>query len=538
MTSKLSLACSAAFVITLLGYLYADSLVFLSGYWIGSEDYSHGMFVPLISLFLIWQARHCIAEAGAGNSWWGLAVIVAGLVLYGIGELATLYVLQHVSLWMVIVGLVIASIGIRGARAIAFPLSYLLSSIPLPVFLYASVSSQLQLWSSALGVGFLQFVGITAFRDGNVIDLGPVQLQVVEACSGIRYLLPLASLALLCAYLFKDRMWKRVALVLSSIPISILVNGYRIGMIGVLVEWYGQGAAEGFSHLFEGWLLFMASLGLLILEMWMLAQMGRRGNRTSFFSQFTWASPNSNAIPAVGLQPLPSPSSSTVASAAFQPSNRRFLGPAYLCSVALMIPVAFASTFIVEHEDVSPPRAMFVDFPMQLEGWIGTSLTLEKQYIDALRFDDYVLADYRFGGGQPVNLYTAYYRSQRKGQSAHSPQSCLPGGGWEISSLTHMDVPASSGMDRPLHVNRALIQKDSQKQIVLYWFKQRERILSNEYLVKVFLFWDGVSRGRTDGALVRIASLVGPGETEDIVDQRLRRFVATVAPEFYRYVPD
>jgi Transmembrane exosortase (Exosortase_EpsH) len=104
MTSKLSLACSAALVITLLGYLYADSLVFLSGYWIGSEDYSHGMFVPLISLFLIWQARHCIAEAGAGNSWWGLAVTVAGLVLYGIGELATLYVLQHVSLWMVIVG--------------------------------------------------------------------------------------------------------------------------------------------------------------------------------------------------------------------------------------------------------------------------------------------------------------------------------------------------------------------------------------------------------------------------------------------------
>ncbi len=538
MTRKLPLASSAAVVIALLGYLYADSLVFLFDSWIGSEDYSHGMFVPLISLFLIWQSRRRIAEAGVGNSWWGLAVIVAGLVLYWVGELATLYVLQHGSLWIVIVGLVIASIGIRGARAIAFPLSYLLSSIPLPVFLYASVSSQLQLWSSALGVSFLQLVGITAFRDGNVIDLGLVQLQVVEACSGIRYLLPLASLALLCAYLFKDRMWKRVALVLSSIPISIVVNGFRIGMIGVLVEWYGQGAAEGFSHLFEGWLLFMASLGLLILEMWMFAQMGSSGDRTSFVSRFTWASSNSNPIPAEGLQSLHSPSSSAVASASFHSSNRRFLGPAYLCSVALMVPVAFASTFIVEHEDVSPPRTMFVDFPMQLEGWIGTSLTLEKQYIDALRFDDYVLADYRLGGGQPVNLYTAYYRSQRKGQSAHSPQSCLPGGGWEISSLTHMDVPASSGMDRPLHVNRALIQKDSQKQIVLYWFKQRERILSNEYLVKVFLFWDGLSRGRTDGALVRIASIVGPGETEDIVDQRLRRFVATMEPELHRYVPD
>ena len=155
-----------------------------------------------------------------------------------------------------------------------------------------------------------------------------------------------------------------------------------------------------------------------------------------------------------------------------------------------------------------------------------------------LRFDDYVLADYRFGDGQPVNLYAAYYRSQRKGQSAHSPQSCLPGGGWEISSIHGMDLQPSSRMVRPLHVNRALIQKDSQKQIVLYWFKQRDRVLSNEYLVKLYLFWDAVSRGRTDGALVRIASLVGPGETEDIVDQRLRRFVATIDSELTRYVPD
>ena len=324
MTSKLFIGFSALLATVLLGYLYADSLAFLFGHWTGSEDYSHGMFVPLISLFLIWQARHRIAVAGIENSWWGLAVISAGLFLYWIGEFATLYVLQHVSLWMVIVGLVIALIGVHGARAIAFPLSYLLTSIPLPVFLYASLSSQLQLWSSALGVGFLQLVGVTAFREGNVIDLGPVQLQVVEACSGIRYLLPLTSLALLCAYLFKDRMWKRVLIVLSSIPISILVNGFRIGMIGVLIEWYGQDAAEGFYHLFEGWVLFMASLGLLILEMWVLARIGTRGDRSSFLSRFTWTDANlqggtrlevrgprsdgTTSVSTSNLQPLTSPS--------------------------------------------------------------------------------------------------------------------------------------------------------------------------------------------------------------------------------------
>ncbi|HEV8621046.1 MAG TPA: EpsI family protein [Nitrospiraceae bacterium] len=545
MSGKLLIGFSAVLATVSLGYLYADSLAFLFGHWIGSEDYSHGMFVPLISLFLIWQARHRIAEARAENSWWGLAVILVGLFLYWIGELATLYVLQHVSLWMLIVGLVIALIGVRRARVIAFPLSYLLTSIPLPVFLYAGLSSQLQLWSSALGVGYLQLIGVTAFRDGNVIDLGPVQLQVVEACSGIRYLLPLTSLALLCAYLFKDRMWKRVVLVLSSIPVSIVVNGFRVGMIGVLVEWYGQGAAEGFYHLFEGWVLFMTSLGLLILEMWLLAKIGTMGDRSYFLSRFTWTDRYPDPIPAVTLQPLRPPSPSTIASASHHNSNlqpptshRQFPSPAYLCSVALLVPVAFASTLMVERGEVPPPRAMFVDFPMKLDGWVGTSLSLEKQYIDALRFDDYVLADYRFGDGLPVNLYTAYYRSQRKGQSAHSPQSCLPGGGWEISSFKRMDLPASSGMVRSLHVNRALIQKDNQKQIVLYWFKQRDRILTNEYLVKLFLFWDAVSRGRTDGALVRIASLVGPSETEEIVDQRLLRFVSTIEPELTRYVPD
>ena len=540
MSSKLFLGFSAILGTFLLGYLYADSLALLFHGWMGSDDYNHGMFVPLISLFLIWQARHRIATAGIKNSWWGLAVISTGLFLYGIGEFATLYVLQHVSLWIVIIGFVMALIGVRGARAIAFPLAYLLTSIPLPVFLYASLASRLQLWSSALGVGCLQLVGVTAFREGNVIDLGPVQLQVVEACSGIRYLLPLTSLALLCAYLFKDRMWKRVVIVFSSIPISILVNGFRIGMIGVLIEWYGKDAAEGFYHLFEGGVLFMASLGLLILEMWVLARIGTMGNRSSFLSRFTWTDSTLQGGTRVEARRPRSDATTSVSTSNLQShaSNRLFPGPAYLCSVALLVPVAFASTFMVEREEVPPPRNMFVDFPMKLDVWSGTSLTLEKQYIDTLRFDDYVLADYRVGDGQPVNLYAAYYRSQRKGQSAHSPQSCLPGGGWEISSINSMDLPANSGMVRSLHVNRALIQKDDQKQIVLYWFKQRDRILSNEYLVKLYLFWDALSRGRTDGALVRIASLVGPGETEDIVDQRLLRFVATIDPELARYVPD
>lgn len=523
MSSKLLLSFSAVLATVSLGYLYFESLVFLFNHWIGSDDYSHGMFVPIISLFLIWQSRHRIAAAGVTGSWWGLAVVIAGLGLYLVGELATLYVLQHFSLWIVLVGLVIGALGLKASRAIIFPLGYLLTSIPLPTFLYAGLSSQLQLWSSALGVGCLQLVGVTAFREGNVIDLGPVQLQVVEACSGIRYLLPLTSLALLCAYLFKDRMWKRVILVLSSIPISILVNGFRIGMIGVLVEWYGQEASEGFAHLFEGWVLFMASLGLLILEMWFLAKIGSNGQPVSLQDRFTWSA-DTTPLYTSNLKP--------------QTSNSVVLRPAYLFSVTLLIPVALASSFLGQRIEVPPDRALFVDFPMHIQGWTGTSLSLEQQYIDALRFDDYVLAEYRHDGSQPVTFYSAYYRSQRKGQSAHSPQSCLPGGGWEISSIKNLAFAPMSGMAHQLHANRAVIEKGNQKQIVLYWFKQRDRILTSEYLVKFYLFWDALLRARTDGALVRIASLVGPGETEEIVDQRMRQFVLAMQPELNRYVPD
>ncbi len=515
------LGLSALLAVGLLGYLYADSLTFLFDR-IGSDDYSHGIFVPVICLFLVWQARHRISAVGIENSWLGPAIVSAGLLIYGVGELATLYVVQHLSLWIVLVGLVIGAIGIRAAREITFPLAYLLTAIPLPNFLYAGLSSKLQLWSSALGIGCLQLIGVTAFREGNVIDLGPVQLQVVEACSGIRYLFPLTSLALLCAYLFKDRMWKRVVLVLSSIPISIFVNGFRIGMIGLLVEWRGQGAAEGFSHLFEGAVLFMASLGLLILEMWLLARVHPMGGGPSFLEKFTWTEQVSVSS---------STSTSTLTSTA--------LPTAYLYSVALLVPVTFAATFLTERKEIAPPRAIFVDFPMRFDEWVGTALALEKQYVDALRFDDYVLADFRSHKGQSVTFYVAYYQSQRKGQSAHSPQSCLPGDGWEIASMNGVNIPAGSGMVRSLvHVNRAVIQKGSNKQVVWYWFKQRDRILSNEYLVKFFLFWDAVTRGRTDGALIRVSSVVGPGETEEIVDQRLLQLVSAVEPELNHYVPD
>lgn len=524
MTRTRSFFLTSVLIAALLGYMYVDGLVYLFSRWFGTEDYSHGIFVPLISGFLIWQSRQRLREVSTEQSWWGLGVIVLGLLLYVVGELSTLFVVFHVSLWVVIMGLAISLLGVRGTRTIAFPLCYLLTAIPLPMFVYASLSSQLQLWSSSLGVGCLQLIGVMAFREGNVIDLGPVQLQVAEACSGIRYLLPLTSLALLCAYFFRERMWKRTVVVLSAVPISIMINGFRIGMIGLLVEHYGKGAAEGFYHLFEGWVIFMVSFGLLITEMTLLGRLGAAVSRKSLFERLTWRTRESDAAHNGGLKNQPGK--------IFSP------GPAYLCSVALFVPFTLLSTMFMDRDEIPPPRASFVEFPMQIDGWHGAPFPLEQQYIDALRFDDYVQVDYRSPRQQPVNFYAAYYRSQRKGQSAHSPQSCLPGGGWEIESLTKQELPMSPGIAEPFMMNRVVIQKGEQRQIVLYWFKQRDRNLTDEYEVKWYLLWDAFLRQRTDGALVRLASLVGPGESEAIVDQRLQKVAIAIRRELTSFVPD
>ena len=219
-----------AVVLAVLGYLYADSLRVLAQSWLEDDNYSHGPFIPLISLYLIWLRWNQLRRVVRQGAWWGLPIVAVGLVVYVVGEFAAMHAVVQLSLWVVIMGLLTCVIGLSGIRLLAFPLLYLLAAIPMPEFLQGELSNRLQLWSSALGIGCLQFIGVMAYREGNVIDLGPIQLQVVEACSGLRYLFPLTALTLLVAYLYRESLWKRVLLVLSSIPISILLNGFRIGI--------------------------------------------------------------------------------------------------------------------------------------------------------------------------------------------------------------------------------------------------------------------------------------------------------------------
>jgi EpsI family protein len=207
-------------------------------------------------------------------------------------------------------------------------------------------------------------------------------------------------------------------------------------------------------------------------------------------------------------------------------------------SALVLIVVAGISLSLPERAESIPPRKSFAQYPTTLGPWIGRRETLETVYLDQLMLDDYLLADFVREQEPPINYYIAWYDSQRAGRSVHSPRGCLPGGGWVIQSFTQRALPGVRAGHEPLRVNRALIRLGNQQQLVYYWFQQRGRVITNEYVVKWYLFWDALTRNRTDGALVRLVVALPPNGAADAADQQLTEFAAAAAPTLTAYVPD
>jgi len=493
-----------------------DGLTQMWGWWIDSSEYSHGLLIPPVAAFLIWQQKDRLERVPFIGSWWGVALVLLGGGLLVLGQLGTVYTAVQYAYVVTVYGLILSFLGWPAFRLIAVPLLILLFMIPLPEFVMNNLSTKLQLLSSQIGVYFMRLFDISVFLEGNVIDLGGYKLQVAEACSGLRYLFPLMTLGFLMAYFYKGAFWKRGVLFLSSIPITVLMNSVRVGTIGVMVEHWGIGMAEGFLHEFQGWMVFMVSTVLMLGEIMLLNGIGHeRGTWRQLF----------------GVEfPAPTPSGTSI--------RQRMLPASFIAASTLVVAFIVVTTAMPRPTEIIPPRLSFVQFPMSLGEWQGRREALETVFTDQLKLDDYLLADYVNAAGSSVNLYIAYYHSQRKGEAVHSPRSCLPGGGWQMRDFGQHELQQVAVGGRPLRVNRALIELGNQRQLVYYWFQQRGRIIDNEFAVKWYLFWDALTEHRTDGALVRIITPLGAAGSEAQADQRLTDLATRVVPDLGRFVPN
>jgi exosortase len=279
-----------------IAFAYATVLAKLGHDWWTDPNYSHGLLIPFVIVYILWTQRDRITrETVRPSVFWGAAAVVLGLLALWAGTAGAELYMQRTSLVMVLAGTIVYFLGFRLLLLVLVPLALLLLSIPIPEIVFNKIAFPLQLFASRCAVWSMTLFDIPVLRQGNVIELLPLgardtkKLEVVEACSGIRSLMTLLTLALVFAYftyprdpdlgsgkrgagffLKTHRFWRSTIIVLSAIPIAILTNALRVSGTGVLARYYGTEIADGFFHSFSGWVIYIVAASMLFVVAWVL----------------------------------------------------------------------------------------------------------------------------------------------------------------------------------------------------------------------------------------------------------------------------
>lgn len=255
----------SAVLLGLIVLVYFHVLRALVLNWWTDPDYSHGFFVVLFSGYVLWRQRERWKASEIKPNNFGLLAMLGAVLLLLVGSLGAELFTSRFSLLVLLAGMVLFLAGWEMLRAISFPLSFLIFTIPIPAIVYNQITFPLQLLASRLATSWLELVQVPVLRDGNILVLSNYSLEVVEACSGIRSLLTLTSLAIAYGYLVEPRRWVRYVLVILIVPIAIVTNAIRIVGAGILARHFGPATAEGFLHEFSGWVIFLSALALIFV---------------------------------------------------------------------------------------------------------------------------------------------------------------------------------------------------------------------------------------------------------------------------------
>ncbi len=248
----------------LVASLYYGVLVRLILDWWNDADFSYGFLVAGFSAFVVWHGRRRLVAIRIAPSWFGLVLIAGALAMLIVGVLGAEMFLARSSLVFLLAGLIVYFFGWGHFRALLFPWAFLFLMIPVPALIFNHITLPLQFLASRLASSLLSLVGVPVLREGNVIRLPTMTLEVAEACSGIRSLLSLGTLAIIYGYLLEPTVFRRVVLALAAVPIAVVANALRIMGTGLLGEYWNPQQAEGFFHTFSGWVVFVLALGMLL----------------------------------------------------------------------------------------------------------------------------------------------------------------------------------------------------------------------------------------------------------------------------------
>lgn len=500
------------------GWFFIDGLDALLLAW-QTPEYSHGPLIPVLSalMFLRELKQYPPNPGPIHDRWPGVAVILLAFTVGALGKLSQIDDIVAYATIIWVAGILLVSFGWSTGKHFWPPVLHLVYMLPLPGVLYYKISTSLQMISSELGVWMLKLMSVPVFLEGNIIDLGVMKLHVAEACSGLRYLFPILSFSYIFAVLYRGPVWQKAVLLLSAVPITVFMNSVRIAIGGIIANYYGVEWLEGFTHFFEGWVIFIACIILLfgLARLMLFFHPGKPTLSEALDLDMSgmWAQ--------LGRLKLTRPS------------------PAMITAAVLGLAALGAWQLVPDNRSVPPARTPFAMFPQELGQWQqrGPEERLTPDIAKALAADDYRQATFtRDAATPPVGLFMAFYNDQSKG-GVHSPEICLPSSGWEIAKLERVDIAPKLGQDTPFPLNRAIIQKGEQRMMVYYWFQQGDRRVAWDFAAKFYLLADGIRTGQTDGGLVRLTTLMRNGEPEAEAEARLLEMTKNLDGPLPRFIP-
>lgn len=501
------------------GWFFIDGLDALLVAW-QTPEYSHGPLIPVLSalMFLRELKQYPPRPGEVPNRWPGVAVIALAFVFGALGKLAQVDDIVAYATIIWVAGIVLVTMGWSRGWLFWPSVLHLVYMLPLPATLYYKVSIWLQMVSSEIGVGILKLLSVPVFLEGNIIDLGVMRLHVAEACSGLRYLFPIMSFSYIFAVLYQGPRWHKAVLLLAAVPITVFMNSVRIAVAGIIANHYGIEWLKGFTHFFEGWVIFLICI-VLLFGLARLMLMFHPGRPT--------------LADALDLD---------TSGLAAQAGRIRMIQPTAALAATAVLGLAALGVWQMVPQDRGQQvdRTPFALFPSQMGDWQqrGIEERLRPDVAKALGADDYrQVTMVRDAATAPVGLFMAFYHDQSKG-GVHSPEICLPSSGWEIAKLERVDIAPRLGVDDAFMLNRAVIQKGESRMMVYYWFQQGDRRVAWDVAAKFFLLADGIRTGQTDGGIVRLTTPMGPEESEESAEARLLDMTRQVIGPLPRFMPE
>ncbi|MGC1456579.1 MAG: exosortase C-terminal domain/associated protein EpsI [Nitrospirota bacterium] len=499
------------------------ALLFLAAYyvplrtmvniWRENEDYSYGFMIPLASAYLLWEKRKTISRIPVRPAWKVLPLLVIFVLLSLYGILGSSGNISMPVIPVLIILFVGFFFGIEFVKELIMPLGFLFFMVPVPAILERYLGLHLKSISTNLGGAFIGLFNIPVYVSGNIIDLGVTQLQVVDACSGMRYIFPLLGVGILYAYFFERVMWKRIVCVLVTLPTGVLFNAFRIGITGILTNKFGPKVSQGFFHDFSGWVIFLFAIAMLFV-----------------FSRLLSALSPKTSLSKGPFDPKPAPHSM----AAGEVKTTR----AFLTASIILVCVAGLSL------STSTLPAMTIqggieEFPLTIGKWEGSHDAVNPVIVKESGAEEAFSGYFRDGSGKTVSLYMGYRSTAFLANENffHSPTVCMPSSGWveqDVKRRTISDVPY---FDK-LSVMTMVIEKEGIRQLVYFWFQTKDEATYDKNINRFHLSLHALRRDNTYDLFMRPITMIQPAEKIEDAERRLDGFVREMMPILLQFLKE